>query len=79
MLHNQAMAQYGAGSMSGAGAAVVVVEGERVLAVVVVEGATFRLKSQPVWTSVLITTFSGAMPPRAEAAEAHFRWEKTLS
>ena len=56
-----------------------VVEGERVLAVVVVEGATFRLKSQPVWTSVLITTFSGAMPPRAEAAEAHFRWEKTLS
>ena len=72
------MAQYGAGSMSGAGAAVVVV-GERVLAVVVVVGATFRLKSQPVWTSVLITTFSGAMPPRAEAAEAHFRWEKTLS
>ena len=53
----------------------VVVEGERVVVVVVVvvEGATFRLKSQPVWTSVLITTFSGAMPPRAEAAEAHFR------
>ena len=60
---------------------------ERVLAVgggrgwreLVVAGATFRLKSQPVWTSVMITTFSGAMPPRAEAAEAHFRWEKTLS
>ena len=46
--------------------------GERGVAWLVV-GATFRFKSQPVWTSVMITTFSGAMPPRAEAAEAHFR------
>ena len=65
----EAMAQYGAGCQE----RVLAVEGERVLAVVVVEGATFRLKSQPVWTSVMITTFSGAMPPRAEAAKAHFR------
>jgi hypothetical protein len=49
----------------------VVVVGERVLAAAVVEGDTFRLKSQPVWTSVLITTFSGAVPLRVETAEAH--------
>ncbi len=54
---------------------------ERVLAVVV-EGATFRLKSQPVWTSATMTTFSGAAQQgirAAKAHKAHFSQEKILS
>ena len=49
-------------------------EGEWVLAlaVVVEEEAKFRLQSQPVSTSVMMTTFSGVMLTRPEAAKAHF-------
>jgi hypothetical protein len=63
-------------------AVVAVVGGERVLAAAAVEGAGFRLKSRPAWTSATMTTFSGAAQQgirAAKAHKAHFSREKILS